>query len=174
VDQIWTPINASVAQLVSWVREMKKKSAIYDQNGQLCFPNFGFNSYHKQREQYYKLRPCAILWLDILGFKRLLEQVEDRIPFAINKLCKLENILEKYVFGSFFPWRTDSQLFSDTIVMTFPFPANGLGNLSKDATKNYVYYLPFWIGKLQCEFIRNGFLVRGVVASGRWLNSRRL
>jgi hypothetical protein len=115
----------------------------------------------------YRSRPCAIVWIDILGFGNLLKNVERGSRRAVRRLGQLEAFIESEVLKNCFPWRYDAQLFSDTLVLTLPFP-------SKETDSNFYYQLPFEIGLLQCKFLRIGFPIRGAVAAGRWIKSRIL
>ncbi len=116
----------------------------------------------------YQSRPCAILWIDILGFRNLLEGVERGDRRARIRIGQLEAFLDKEIFKEAFPWKFDTQLFSDTLVITFPFPRSG------EAAVNLHYQLPFYIGLLQCKFLSAGFPIRGAVGAGRWIRTQRL
>jgi hypothetical protein len=114
------------------------------------------------------VHPAVIVWIDILGFKELLLKAESRDPAARRKLRKLERLIQDEVFSNTFPWRHDAQLFSDTLVIVFPFPFR-----TKRIGSDH-YSLPFELGLLQCKFLQLGFLVRGAVARGKIVRAGRM
>ncbi len=116
----------------------------------------------------YKTKWCVIVWIDILGFASLLAGVEASDKNATHKFARLEYFLQSEVLNGVFPWKYESQLFSDTLVLTVPVPKD------PELASGFFYRLPFEIGILQCKFLEAGFPIRGAVTGGRAISAKRL
>lgn len=101
------------------------------------------------------------MWLDVLGFARLLRGVEAGHSAAHYRLSLYEEVIEEIISPKWIGYYHFSKLFSDTLVIVIPYPTRSYRR------RQLRYQLPFIVARIQRRFLRSGFLARGVAESGR-------
>ena len=111
-----------------------------------------------------KVTRGIMVWLDILGFRSLIYDLEKGNEESGYQIEKLERLIKD--IPQQFRFEHTLTLFSDTILISFPC------HLDDAEIEEKMFEIPFEIGRMQLGFLKAGFLLRGAITLGRFYEGK--
>src|SRR5947209_3791982 len=88
---------------------------------------------------------AILVWVDLLGFSHLLQQVGHRDPTARRQFGLLSRLVKRVATDEFFPCRHTVRLFSDTMLIEIPVAPYPKG-------QRLFFEVPIYTGAMQLAF----------------------